>query len=71
MKVTVASVNQPVESIVNTDTIVRFHGDARNTWIRFIDGSILEVLDPIEEITEAVLKADEKKAKNGLPTNQR
>lgn len=73
MKVTVGMKDgdQPVESIVNTDTIIRFQSSTGGTWIKFVDGSNLEVLDPIDEITEAVLKADAKKANNGLPTNQR
>lgn len=72
MKVTVGKKgDEPVESVINTDTIIRFQSVGEKTYIKFVDGSILEVLDPMEEITEVVLKADEKKAKNGLPTNQR
>jgi len=72
MAVTVGMENgEPVESTVNTDAIVCFQALNGGTWIKFVDGSYLEILDPIEQVTQVVLKADEKKAKNGLPTNQR
>jgi hypothetical protein len=61
-----------IENVINTDTIIRV-GSLVNggSYIMFVDGSTLRVLDSMSEIVEVVLKADEKKAKNGLPTNQR
>ena len=57
------------ECTINTDTIVRFMSLFGGTLIRFVDGSLIQTSDPIEEITESVLRADEKKAKHGLPNN--
>ena len=53
--------DEPVKSVINTDTIIRFMPLNGVTFIKFVDGSFLEVHDSMEEITQVVLKADEKK----------
>ena len=51
---------ESVKSVVNTDTITRFGPTPNGTYIRFIDGSSIDVLDSFEEILQVVLKAQSK-----------
>lgn len=63
--------NPPVENVINTDTIIRFGPRGTGSYIKFMDGTSIQVLDPMSEIIEVVLRADEtKKAQNGLPVNE-
>lgn len=51
-----------VDNVINTDTIVRFGQRAEGgTFIRFVDGSTVQVADPMDEILNTVLQADARK----------
>lgn len=53
-----------VHNVINTDEIVRFSPMADGgTFIRFTDGTVLHVTDPMQEIIDVVLNADAKKVK--------
>lgn len=52
----------PIANVINTDSIARFGPTADGgSYIKFTDGTSIHVSDPMSEITEVVLKADEKK----------
>lgn len=55
-----------IENVINTDTIIRFGPWKDGTYIKFVDGTQVNVLDPMSEIVDVVLKADKQKAQNGL-----
>jgi hypothetical protein len=51
----------PVDNIVNIDAIVRVgKNDRGGCYIRFIDGTAMDVGDSFQEITEVLLKAQGK-----------
>lgn len=52
---------EPVETVVNTDTISRFTAYDGGAQIKFSDGSSIIVADSVDEIIQVVLTADEKK----------
>ena len=54
----------PEETVINTDAIVLFKSSVSGgTYIKFLDGTTLLVLDPMKEIVDVVLRADANKAK--------
>lgn len=62
-----STTDEPVEEVINTDKIVRFCTwtikGVQGTYIKFVDGTTIHVLDPMQEIIDVVLQADAKKAK--------
>lgn len=62
-----STTDDPVEEVINTDMIVRFCSwtikGIQGTNIKFVDGTSIHVLDPMQEIIDVVLQADANKAK--------
>lgn len=50
----------PIKNVVNTDAIVRFGARANGSYIRFVDGMAIDVLDSFDDILQVVLKAQSK-----------
>jgi hypothetical protein len=50
----------PVDNIVNIDAIVRVGPRDSGSYIRFLDGTAIDVVDSFQEIAEVLLKAQGK-----------
>lgn len=62
MEVKQNGVDESVRTVVNTDAIVFVSGaEGHGAYLKFSDGSIMQVVDSFKEIIDLVLKADEKK----------
>jgi hypothetical protein len=48
-----------VDNVVNTDTIVRFGPRGDGSYMRFVDGSSIELLDAYVELIEEIQKIKE------------
>ena len=51
----------PVDNLVSLDAIVRVGPNGTGSYIRFIDGTSIDVVDSFQEITEVLLKAQQGK----------
>lgn len=47
-----------IPNVVNIDCIVRYGSRTSGSYLKLIDGSTIEVNDPVEEITAVILKAN-------------
>lgn len=62
MEVQQANVDEGIRTVVNTDTIIFVSGaEGHGAYLKFSDGSVMQVVDSFKEIIQVVLKADEKK----------